>query len=115
MRAAIDKNKSGSSLYDIDVLLETHFGSSVVVFDYLDMEISYLASTLGPTADVLALFISQGFLPKPMGVGVSITYAPDILFFGFSTYSGDTGLNKPFNNYSSIQPWPWLTYQTFVF
>lgn len=103
IKLAQAKNTSGSSLFDIDNLLEEFFNNQIFVIDYQTMRLSYmLDSGLGST-DFVHMAISQGLLPKPMGVGIgSIIYAPELTkFFGFRRYEHNTPNNKPFNDWEN--------------
>jgi hypothetical protein len=113
IKMAITVNSSGSSLADIQNILHTYFPSEVLVFDYKNMKLSYLISTSVGSQDLIQLFITEGLLPRPMGVQVeAVIYAPSIAnLFGFRTYSLPAFNASPFNSYSSYQTdWPWLSY-----
>jgi hypothetical protein len=113
IKMATVQNSAGSSLADIQNLLVTFFPGQILVFDYQNMQMSYLVSTDLGSQQLLQLFILQGLLPKPMGVQLSlIIYAPDVTnFFGFRTYPLNSANNKPFNSYADYQmDWPWLSY-----
>lgn len=113
VRIAIIKNSSGSSLAEIQQLIFTYFANQILVFDYQNMQMSFLVSTSIGSTDLLQLFITEGLLPKPMAVQVGvIIYSPVIdQFFGFRTYNAPAVHANPFNDYASYQTdWPWLTY-----
>lgn len=113
IRFAIIKNTDGSSLYDIQSLINSFFGNNVLVFDYANMRLSYLVSTVNASFDLTRLIVQQGFLPKPMGVELAPTvFAPIInAFFGFRTYELAAHNVSPFNTYGSYQmTYPWLSY-----
>lgn len=112
IQIAILKNNSGSSLATIQSLLNQFFPGQILVFDYQNMQMSYLISTSLGSQNLIQLVVSEGLLPKPMAVGLSIIYAPIITtFFGFRTYFVNTINNSPFNSYSSYQMnRPWLSY-----
>jgi hypothetical protein len=117
IRMAIIKNNSGSSLAEIESLLFDFFQLQILVFDYQNMQMSYLiASSLG-SFDLIQLFVTEGILPKPMAVGMSVIYAPVITeFFGFRTYPLPAFRANPFNTYSSYSlVWPWLNYSYAVY
>jgi hypothetical protein len=115
IRMAIARNNSGSSLADIQNILNTFFPGQVIAFDYQNMHMSYLISSAVGNQDLIKLFISEGLLPKPMGVALSvIIYAPVIsMFFGFCQY--DVPVNPfatPYNSYADYQTdWPWMSYK----
>jgi hypothetical protein len=113
IQLAIITNSAGSSLATIQQLLYQFFPGEILVFDYQNMQMSYLVSTSVGSQNLIQLFITEGLLPKPMGVELAIViYAPDITnFFGFRTYSLPAFNAKPFNSYSSYNlTWPWLSY-----
>lgn len=110
---AILKNNAGSSLATIQQLLNQAFPGDVLVFDYQNMQMSYLFSTAIGSQELVQLFITEGLLPAPMAVAVAaVIYAPIInTFFGFRTYALPGFNNSPFNSYSSYQTnRPWLSY-----
>ncbi len=110
---AIVQNSAGSSLSDIQALLYEFFPGQILVFDYQNMQMSYLVSTAIGSQDLLQLFVTEGILPRPMAVQVAlIIYAPVITtFFGFRTYAAEAFNSTPFNSYADYQTdWPWLSY-----
>lgn len=117
IQLAIIKNGSGSSLYDIQTLLHQFFPNEVLVFDYQNMQMSYLVSTAIGSLDLVELAIANGLLPKPMGVELaSVIYAPVVItFFGFRTYVLPGYNVTPFNSYTDYQTdWPWVSYANAV-
>lgn len=110
---AILRNRAGSALADIQNLLQLFFANEVYVFDYQNMQMSYLINSTVGSQNLIKLLISQGLLLRPMGVSLSsVIYAPIInRFFGMRTYFAIGVNNEPFNNYGTYnQTWPWLTY-----
>lgn len=113
IRMAIARNNSGSSLADIQNILNNFFPGSVLAFDYQNMHMSYLISSSIGNQDLIKLFVSEGLLPKPMGVAISvIIYAPIIsMFFGFSTV--EVPINPfatPYNDATDYHTdWPWMS------
>jgi hypothetical protein len=117
IQMAIIKNSAGSSLATIQSLLAQFFPNEVLVFDYQNMQMSYLISSSIGSQNLVQLFVSEGLLPKPMAVSLAPPiYAPVItMFFGFRTYVLAAFNSEPFNKYSSYQTnWPWLTYANAV-
>ncbi len=112
IRMAIVTNSSGSSLQTIQAFIQTFFPSEMLVFDYQTMVMSYFISSAVGSQNLLQLFITEGLLPRPMGVFINvIIYAPIIDFFSFRTYALPAYNAFPFNNYSSYNhSWPFLTY-----
>jgi hypothetical protein len=112
IRMAILTNNADASLETIQNLIIGFFSDEILVFDYKNMRLSYLISTAVGGFDLIQLFITEGLLPKPTGVQLSVIYTPDILnLFGFRTYDLPAVNVKPFNNYDDYQiVWPWVTY-----
>lgn len=118
IQMGIIRNFSGSALSDIVGLIYRFFGSQILVFDYQNMQMSYLISSAIGSQDLVQMFITQGLLPKPMGVGLStVIYTPTIdSFFGMGSYEIPAYDNKPFNTYEDYQfDWPWLKYQDSIY
>ena len=110
---AIVKNNSGSSLAAIQNEMQSLFAGAVFVFDYQSMHMSYLIKSTVGTQNLILLLISEGLLPKPMGVSLALViYAPIIdAFFGFRTYEVPANKVSPFNTYSDYKSGtPWLSY-----
>ena len=110
---AIARNIAGSSLSQIQTIYNTFFPGEILVFDYANMQMSYLISSSIGSQNLAIALVAQGFLLAPMGVQLATTtYAPVITtFFGFRTYLLAGYNNSPFNSYSSYSlTRPWLTY-----
>lgn len=87
IQMAIIRNASKSSLAAIQSLLNQFFPGEIYIFDYANMNMSYLISTSVGNQDLIDLFVTEGLLPKPMGVGISVIAAPVInAFFAVRTY-----------------------------
>ncbi len=108
------KNNAGSSLATIQSLLAETFPGQIFVSDNQSMGLNYvLVESLG-TSDLLEVIVVGGYLPRPMGVEVSVTIVPshDNPFFGFRTYALPDPTVSPFNTYAFYQAtYPWLSYQ----
>lgn len=93
IQLAIIKNNSGSSLETIVGLLYQFFSTNIVVYDYADMVIQYSISSAVGSADFLQLMVTEGLLPKPMGVGEIVVIFDATNAFGFfgTTDSGGFG------------------------
>lgn len=117
LKIKILQNSLGSDLATIQQFLYNNFGGDIRVFDYADMTMDYFFDTGLGSNILLEVFIQDGLLPKPMGVGLrALIYAPiDSAFFGFSTYDY-LGYNvSPFNTYDSYSTTsPWLTYDNTI-
>lgn len=118
IQMAILTNSAGSSLYDIQNILQIFFAGEVYVFDYTDMRLTYLIAAGVGSSNLIQLFVTEGLLPAPMAVQVSVIYAPIInAFFGFVTYDNPVQptLTRPFNTYDNYHTdWPFLIYDDSV-
>jgi hypothetical protein len=120
IKLKIIQNTSGSSLYEIQNLINTFFAEEIYVFDYQTMRISYLIDEDKWSSDLATIAITQDLLPFPMSVERGATiYAPsDVLttFFGFRTYENANPNASPFNTYDDYQYFkPWLLYSYATF
>jgi hypothetical protein len=109
IQMAIIRNSSGSSLATIQALLHQYFPGEILVFDYQNMQMSFLISSSVGSQNLAQLFVTEGLLPKPMGVSMAVVYAPEIdEFFGFrtATLAGHniTGFNSA-ASYNLDSPW----------
>lgn len=113
IRMKIVQNSFGSSLAEIQQFLFDFFLNEILVFDFKNMRMSYLIAESVGSQDLIEVFVTQGLLPKPMGVELALViYAPFITdFFGFRTYELAAFNASPFNDYDDYQlDWPWLSY-----
>lgn len=112
LKMVIIKNNSGSSLATIQSLIAAAFPGQIFVSDNQAMGLNYLiVQTLGSPA-LLQILQTGGYLPKPMGVQLSVVVVPSITnpFFGFRSYDGPASVS-PFNTYAFYQlTYPWLHY-----
>ncbi len=108
VKLAIAKNSAGSSLSDIQTLINTFFGTSIQVFDYQNMMMSYFIDALVGSTDLVQLVITDGLLPRPMGVGLTVFY-PASLVFSFRTVQ-NASPGWPFNTVAAYDTtWQWLS------
>jgi len=111
IQIAILKNSLDSSLSVIQDILNTYFNGVIRIYDHSDMRISYLIDSNGAGQDLVQMFVGQGLLPKPMGVGQVVVYFSGVNnFFGFSTYDYPPVNNHGFNDYDHADSGPWLSY-----
>lgn len=83
IKAAILTNSANSDLNSIQNLINIYFPNQLFVYDHQDMRMSYLINTSIGSLDLVELFISEGLLPKPMGVELAAPiYSSSIKFFG---------------------------------
>lgn len=108
----IAKNSSGSSLYDIQSLLNRFFANQIFVYDSTQMVLTYVLDPSIGSNDLVQLFITEGLLPVPMAVGLIVIFGPTLQFFSFRTYEHANVNGFPFNTYSDYnETWTWLSYQ----
>lgn len=113
IRFAILINTAQSDLATIQTLVHQIFPGQMQVFDYQDMRMSYIISSVIGSQDLIQAVLSEGLLPRPMAVQISsVIYVPDIAsVFGFSTYEQPAYNTTPFNDYADYHTdWRWLTY-----
>jgi hypothetical protein len=97
----IIRNNAGSSMGDIEQILNQYFSGEIYAFDYGSMTMGFLVNSSIGSENVLQLFVTEGLLPVPMGVGYSVISNSIInKFFGMRTYfSVASPLATPFNTY----------------
>lgn len=126
IQMAIITNNSGSSLATIVSLLEQFFPGQIRCIDEANtepMHMTYLISAALGSSNLLALFISEGLLPKPMGVGLSVIIPPTTTeLFEYCDYRTATPSNPnltngvPYNCFTSYSSgdyntaWKYLDY-----
>lgn len=113
IRIAIVQNNNGSSLYDIEALLDEFFPDQIFTFDYQDMTMGYIIDTTVGSLDLIELFVIEGLLPKPMAVLLRyVIYVPfPTTLFGFRNYLYANTNATPFNLYTDYNTdWKWLSY-----
>lgn len=113
IKIKILQNNAGSSLKDIQDLIQVYFPTSLRVFDNKAMHMDYFfEATLG-SVNLAEAFVRGGFLPKPMGVQLgALIYAVGIdNMFGFRTYDLEGFDVSGFNTYDDYQTdRHWLSY-----
>lgn len=83
IKLAILTNSSGSDLATIEKLLNGFFPGELFVFDHKEMRMSYLINSTIGSQNLVQLFITEGLLPKPMGVQLAAPiYNDNLKFFG---------------------------------
>lgn len=113
IKLAIVENYSGSSLSDIQNLLQIYFANALFVFDYQNMRMSYFLDSTAIGEQLAEFFIRQGSLPKPMGVQLAaVIYVPSIDgWFGMRTYDNAAYNVHGFNTYTTYDSnCHWLDY-----
>lgn len=113
IQLATIKNNGGSSLAAIQTLIQSFFPGQLQVFDYQNMQMSYLISASLGSQNLVQLAVTENLLPKPMGVSIGgIIYAPTVNnFFGFRSYIAAPTNITPFNSYANYnRNTAWLSY-----
>lgn len=115
IQLAIVNNSNNSTLFAIQELLHTYFDQEIIVFDHMNMRMSYFVASDSVDSDLATLFVVEGKLPKPLGVQLSsVIYAPYaelISFFGCRTYTQPGYHISPLNTYGSYNlMYPFLSY-----
>jgi len=84
-RLKIVQNNGNFSTSEIDSILSEIFADQVIFTDLQTMQISYI---FAETAERLVLIAqSQDLLPRPMAVGISVSFVPDIEhIFAYGSY-----------------------------
>ncbi len=110
IQLGIITNNFGSSLAQIQSLLFNFFQGHILVFDYTNMQMSYIVNSNYFSTPLIDCIISQGLLPRPMGVQLSSVIIVPGNLFSFRTYIlASSGF--PFNNYDTyVTTWPWVSY-----
>lgn len=117
IRIKVFENNSGSSLADIQLILNAFFQGTLFVFDHQNMRLDYYLSSVSASVVLAQVLIDQNLLPKPMGVRIgTVIYAADLThFFGFRTYYAPIANMVGFNSYSSYPSGThWLSYQNAI-
>lgn len=112
IKLVIIRNNAGSSLATIQSLLARNFPGQVLVSDSRNMTLNYVIIESLGTSQLLELLQAGSYLPKPMGVGTSVSILPvhSNPYFGFQTYESQAAAVAPFNNYHLYQTtYPWLS------
>ena len=96
-------NNMGSSFYDIQNFIETNLSGVIRAFDHKDMNISFYMNSILISSTLAQAIITQIFLPKPMGVGISsIVLIPSFdNIFAMADYSMGVTDEVGFNSYTS--------------
>lgn len=116
IQMAIIRNQSGSSLATIQSFLNMFFPNEIFVTDNANMTMNYVISQTAGSENLVQLFVTEGLLPVPMAVGVTIFFPPTANLFAFRTYEAPApSFTRPFNDYASYQTdWTWISYQNIV-
>ena len=83
----IIQNNTNHSITEIDNLMTEIFGDQVIFTDRFNMTISYIFNTSAQRLVTIAQ--TEGLIPKPMAVGVSLSFIADITqIFSYGLYGG---------------------------
>jgi hypothetical protein len=110
LRFKLVQNYSDASNQDIDDFLDAYFGSSVIFTDRENMTISYIFQDT--VERLVTIAQSEGLLPRPAGVGLSVSFVPDINnIYSFSSYGMDApDFGVGFSEYGVTPVGSWLEY-----
>ena len=118
LKIQIVQNNNGSSLFDIQELLNEWFGGGLLVFDYQNMAMSYLMDASAGSLTVAEFIVMQNLLPKPMAVQLASLIYIQITdeVFGFVSYEIPSNVNiTGFNTYEDYDTDTiWLDYSDAV-
>jgi hypothetical protein len=94
-------NMCQNCLYEVNAFLHEIFGDYLVVFDQLDMSISYFVTPI--ISRIVGIAYDQNLLPKPMGVLISGLFVVDAIedIWGFTDYIGTSWSTIGFSSYSA--------------
>jgi hypothetical protein len=118
IKVGILKNNAGSSLFEIQELLNIYFPDSIFVFDFKNMTLSYIFDSALGSRPLAEVFVRSGFLPKPMGVAITaVIYTSNVdNIYGWRSYERDSFNVTPFNNYVDYdENAPWIDYNDAIF
>jgi len=88
IQLGISKNNFGSSLQVIDEYLFTWFPNEIFAYDNENMSMSYLMTSSIGSQNFVQMAITQGLLPKPMGVALAtVLFIPNLGLFGMTSYA----------------------------
>jgi len=88
LKLKIIQNNTIPSVKNIDEVMSIFFGDNVIFTDRQNMSISYIFNK--GLARLITIAVSEGLLPRPSGVGLSVAYTRDITsIFAYSSYGGD--------------------------
>lgn len=113
IKLAVIKNSAGSSLYDIQILLQTFFPNQIYVYEIAKMQLNYFMSGGVGSQDLAQMFLLQDLFPRPMGVEIAALVYLLIIdnLFGYRTYTQAGNNVHGFNTYTSYDTdCHWLDY-----
>lgn len=111
IKLKIVQNNSNHSTKEIDDLLYIFFEDQVIFNDNLNMTVEYIFDE--QLRRLVEIARAENALPKPMAVGLLLTFTPDIKnIFGMRDYSsvGIPGFLEGFVDYASQPFGGWLNY-----
>ena len=111
LKLKLIQNYSNASNQQIDLFLEQFFGDNVIFTDRFNMTISYI---FGENVErLVTIAVSEGLLPKPAAVGLSVTFVPDIEnIYTYDLYGGTTpDFGVGFSKYGVTAVGSWLEYE----
>lgn len=111
LKLKLIQNYSNASNKEIDLFLEQFFGDDVIFTDRENMTISYIFQD--NVERLVTIAVSEGLLPKPATVGLSVAFVPDIEnIYTMILYGGTTpDFGVGFSEYGGTPAGSWLTYE----
>jgi len=111
IKLKIVQNNSNHSTKEIDDLLFMFYGTNVIFNDNLNMTVEYIFDE--QLRRIVEIARAENALPKPMAVGLLLTFTPDINnIYGMIDYSNNAipSFLQGMVDYSSNPFGGWLTY-----
>jgi len=111
LKLKLIQNYSNASNKEIDLFLEEFLGDSVIFTDRENMTISYIFQD--NIERLVEIAQSEGLLPKPAAVGLSVTFVPDIESIYYLGLYGETppDFAVGFALYGATAIGSWLEYE----
>lgn len=111
LKLKIGQNNGNASNKDIDNLLEGFFENQAIFTDRENMSISYIFQ--GNQERLVTIALSEGLIPKPAAVGISVSFVPDIEnIFVYDKYGEPTpDFGVGFAKYGETAVGGWLGYE----
>lgn len=111
LKLKIVQNNGNASNKDIDDLISEFFDNQAIFTDRENMTISYIFQ--GNQERLVTIALSEGLIPKPAAVGLSVAYVPDInnifVYTKYGEEAPDFGVG--FAKYGETATGGWLKYE----
>ncbi len=98
LKLRILRNTQIPSVYNIDILIAQLFGANIIFTDHLNMSIGYIFAD--SQARIAQIAQSEDLLPRPSGVGISLSYTLNPAHvFAYSSHSYTPDFALPFSRH----------------